>query len=349
MRRLLFLLLLLLLFSYNYAQVSPYQVGFGYGTTVYFGDLGNEKYVPLSEINQGISLTLRKQAGSYDDHFSGNYPFSFQLQATWHRIGYDETRPLIFGTKSGTDLRNFRRGLNFKNDLIGLNFQFSYTLYPMKNFALGDHHFGLYLFIGPGIFYSDPRADLFRGDISLSNRYYYWGDGTLRTAPEVSGAGDEISRDGHYETHLRDWYTEGQSAERVPGTKHEYSKLQVGFPHGGGIKFGITPDLTFQFEACFYDFITDYLDDVSGRYASSEEIAGNFENAEQQALAAYISDPSGWGTDGNPESIYTSRRGNPKKRDWINFMNVQLSFAINSKKISSYHGLKKKRGYSPKI
>lgn len=62
-------------------------------------------------------------------------------------------------------------------------------------------------------------------------------------------------------------------------------------------------------------FFTDFLDDVSDQYPTYSEINANFPNDPvKQAMALYISDPTGYGNSGYPGPA-TSRRGNPAKKD----------------------------------
>ncbi len=335
------------LFSCFQTKSQTQSVGFGTGATLYFGDLGNEKYVPLSEINHGFSLSLKQDLNHRGS--TGKFPFAIEAQAEWLRIGYDETRALLFNGTSGTDLRNFRRGLNFKNDLIGVNAEFVWTISPWSNRPISDYGLAMYFFVGTGLYYSDPRADLFRGSIDPANRYYYWDDGTLRDEPRNTEISDVVQRDGQYETHLRQWFTEGESATKQPGRRKQYSWLQMGFPHGGGFKFGLSNTLTLQYEFAFYDFpFTDYIDDVSSRYATIAEIESNFPNdPEKQVLAKYITDPSGWGSDGVNGSS-SSRRGNWRKFDWVYFMNLQLFFT-SQVKVRSYHAKHHRTWGNPKI
>lgn len=332
-RLILFTLISPFLFLSGYCQ-NRWQWGFGTGTVVYFGDLGNEKYVPLSGTHQGANIFLRRQLYNTRNRYLPATPFSMEAHATWLPIGYDETRPLWFSDAGGMKLRNFRRGLNFRNDLFGVNVRFVYSFYPWLH-SVKHSRFAIYLFAGPGIFYSNPKGDLFLGAISEANRYYYWDDGTLRDGPQSNGKGQVIHRDGIYETRLRDWFTEGQSNQPYPGRKPIYHAMQIGIPHGGGLKFGLGRHTNFQFELCFYDFLSDYIDDVSNRYATVDQIATNFPNNQTaQQLDEYITDPSGWGSDGT-DGPGTSIRGNPNKLDWLNYMNIQLVFDLNGG--GSYH------------
>ena len=75
--------------------------------------------------------------------------------------------------------------------------------------------------------------------------------------------------------------------------------------------------------------MTDYLDDVSDKYATYEQINANWpDDPEKQKLAKYISDPTGMGTNGY-EGVQTSRRGNRYKTDGYTFINLELSYKLN--------------------
>ncbi len=308
------------------AGQSAMQWHLALGNTLYFGDLGNERYFPYSEIHYGFSAGM-----SHRMKWPSAFHSLFQLEAnaTWLRIAYDETQPLPFSRASGLQLRNFLRGLNFRNDLIGGEGRVLFYL-PSFNYRPEIKQWmSIYFFAGIGLFHSNPRADLFRGAIHLANRYYQWSDGTLRNGPEGQSEAVVVQRDGKYETTLRHWLTEGQSRYRLPGQKKIYSLLQLGIPHGGGFRFVLTRETSVRLEFAFYDFLTDYLDDVSHRYATYTEIARNFPaDAERQELAKYITDPSGRGSDGF-NGPFSSPRGNPKKFDWVFFFNLRLSTKID--------------------
>ncbi|MCS6917317.1 MAG: hypothetical protein NZM08_06515 [Chitinophagales bacterium] len=310
------------------------------GNTLYFGDLGNERHFPFSEVHHGFLAGMQYAFAADRGRAS---KFALESNLTYLRIGYDETQPLLFGRVSGIDLRNFRRGLNFQNDLKGGEARLIFTLPPFRNRPDYKQRLALYFFAGAALFHSNPKADLFRGPIHPSNRYYYWNDGTLRDGPESEGHARIVSRDGVHETTLRDWYTEGQSPYRVGGQKQMYSLWQTAFPHGGGFRLYTGRFASIALEMTFYDFFfTDYLDDASHRYATYAEIERNFAGDElKQTLARYITDPSGWGSDGfnGPAS---SPRGNPKKFDWVYFMNLRYSVTLHQPHAPSYRAKTKK-------
>jgi hypothetical protein len=85
--------------------------------------------------------------------------------------------------------------------------------------------------------------------------------------------------------------------------------------------------ITLSAEFAVYYFLTDYLDDVSSRYATSSEIEKNFPNDPvKQELATYISDPTGRGTDGTLLTPPTSRRGNPKYSDMYTYISLEVAY-----------------------
>ncbi len=100
---------------------------------------------------------------------------------------------------------------------------------------------------------------------------------------------------------------------------------------GFGIRYAISKRVLLSAEYAYYSFFTDYLDDVSGSYATNDEIEANFPNdPTNQELAAYISDPSGKGTNGEP-GIFTSRRGNPAIPDAFSYISVEVSYKFKRK------------------
>ena len=44
----------------------------------------------------------------------------------------------------------------------------------------------MFFYAGVGVYYAEPKADLFQGAVDINNRYYFWNDGTTRDAPESS-------------------------------------------------------------------------------------------------------------------------------------------------------------------
>ncbi|MCB8931463.1 MAG: hypothetical protein H6535_10235 [Bacteroidia bacterium] len=119
-------------------------------------------------------------------------PFSIEARISWQRIGYDETKPI--GDKKGYQLRNYGRGLSFRTDVYGVSTHLSYTLYTNRRKPLYSQGAAMFFYVGVGVYYARPKADLFHGSIDINNRYYYWNDGTVRDQAESTGHGNVIKK-----------------------------------------------------------------------------------------------------------------------------------------------------------
>lgn len=326
MKKTITLLLALTAVTSIQAQRS-FEMGIASGVTNFFGDLGNERILQTTSARPGIAITFRNFSGNTS--LTGNLynPFSFEVRFSWHRIGYEESQPI--GDRKGFELRNYGRGIGFRNDLLGVSSHLTYTFYRNKRIPLHRQGMAMFVFGGAGVFYGKPMADLFRGKIDLNNRYYFWLDGTTRDMPEQSGYGNIIEKDGTYETDLTKWSTEkGQDNGELSGRK-KYKAVNLGFPMGFGFRMGVSKKITLSAEFGYYYFLTDFLDDVSNEYVTFEDLNRLYPNhPEKQKLALYISDPTGFGTNGYPGPA-TSIRGNPSKSDAYSFVNLEMAYKFN--------------------
>lgn len=310
------------------------DIGVSGGVVNYVGDLGNEKYFPYSSANTGAALTLRNFLNNPENSRTRYRTFDMQVRLSWHRLQYDETAPI--GDKKGPELRNYLRGIGFRNDLFGTEVGFTYNFYPNKLAPLWKPKLSFFIMAGIGVYYGKPKADLFHGAAAMENRYFYWKDGTIRDLPENDrGAGNVIEKDGNYETSLQNWKTEGQGYNREIHSKRPYDLCNVGFPVGAGIRYIYNKMFTFSAEFNYYYFLTDYLDDVSGRYATYDELKASFNDPRQYEMARYISDPSGRGTNGVIGPV-TSPRGNPSENDAFTYFSMEVSYKFTWKKKGIY-------------
>ncbi len=312
-------------FFLNASAQRTADIGFATGVVNYVGDLGNEKHFPVSSVSPGCEITIRNFLNNPAKSGLAYRPLSMEMRLSWHRLQYDETDPI--GHMEGTALRNYNRGLNFRNDLFGASVNFTYTFYKNKFIPLYKQKskWCYFLLAGVGVYHGTPKADLFRGNVNLANRYYFWDDGTVRDAePNKAGIGNIIHRDGKYETDLNKWNTEGQGNNSEIMNKKPYSTTNIGFPLGLGIRHALNKFVTFSFEIDYYYFLTDYLDDASGSYATYKELQASFPDPTNYELAKYISDPSGKGTHGTVEG--SSPRGNSKLKDSYTFVSLEVSY-----------------------
>lgn len=298
------------------------EVGVSSGVTHYYGDLGNwQGGVQWNSIRPGMAITFRDFLNNPKRYVTR--ALTAEARVSWHRIGYDESQAT--GGLSGLDLRNFRRGLNFRNDLFGVSGHMVLNMYREPYTPLFKQRFFAYAYIGLGIYYGRPKGDLFRGSQDMANRYHVWDDGTIRTAPQGDPNAQITEHDGDYETDLYDWVTEGSGNGESAQVGRPPSPWHVGVPMGIGLRYMVTKEVSVGMEFSYYTFFSDMLDNVSERYATYAEIGKAYPDSARQYMARYISDPTGWGTNGEIGK-YTSRRGNPGLPDAFSYFMFEVSY-----------------------
>ena len=111
----------LLLFSASLLAFAGYsqrnvEVGISGGVTHYYGDLGNiDGPIQWNSARPGMTITFRDFLNNKKRYVTRS--LTTEARLSWFRIGYNETSAI-----SGVDvkdLKNYRRGLSFRNDLIG--------------------------------------------------------------------------------------------------------------------------------------------------------------------------------------------------------------------------------------
>ncbi len=184
-------------------------------------------------------------------------------------------------SKSGSESQ-MRRGLDFYSDIFELSGNLEFNIFPYSVIE-GDSRFTPYGFVGFGAFKFDPRT-----------RY-----------------------EGEW-VRLQPLGTEGQGTSAFPN-KNKYSLVQLNIPFGGGVKFKLSDKIT-GFAALNWRWtFTDYIDDVSTVYVSSEILA-----AENGELAAILSNKTG-------EPVQTGdKRGGETVNDYYFTGTVGLAFALHN-------------------
>ena len=122
---------LLLVFASCIFTINSYgqrtaNVGLSGGVVNYTGDLGNEKYFPFSSASPGVAITLRNFINNPKKSHNLYPAIDAQVRLSWHRLQYDETTPI--GVKKGIQLRNYLRGIGFRNDQFGSEIDFTYNV-----------------------------------------------------------------------------------------------------------------------------------------------------------------------------------------------------------------------------
>jgi hypothetical protein len=238
--------------------------------------------------------------GGFANYF-GDLQSSPYTTAQAHLAGglglqYDLTRHfslltnLTFGKVGASDAYSPQadlraRNLSFQTDLSELNFLVEYNLLDLRS-----HKITPYVFGGIAAYHFNP--------------YAY--DSTGR------------------KVYLRPLSTEGEGLPQYPNSK-PYATTQIAIPFGGGIKFRISDQVVLAYEIDERKLFTDYLDDVSGRYADQATLLAA-KGPEAVQMAYRGAELKG----GAPYPPGGTVRGDPKKKDWYYFSGIRVIIAFNT-------------------
>jgi hypothetical protein len=114
--------------------------------------------------------------------------------------------------------------------------------------------------------------------------------------------------------------TEGQGF--FEGRK-KYPLNQLAIPFGGGLKMVLSDKINIRLEASLRKLFTDYLDDVSASFPDENELRNNYGQ-----LAVDYSFRSDELNHTLPFPDATSRRGNPKSKDFYYTFGLSISFRL---------------------
>jgi hypothetical protein len=116
--------------------------------------------------------------------------------------------------------------------------------------------------------------------------------------------------------------TEGQGLLAYPDRK-PYKLGQFAVPFGGGFKVAMSDNVRLGFELGMRKTFTDYLDDVSDKYA--DEIKLLAERGPESVDLAYRGDELPGGA---PYPGETELRGSPKSKDWFYFAGLTIGIRL---------------------
>lgn len=285
--------------AFGQSQSYQWRLRLGAGLMPYQGDLSYQipndwlgyRALPRETLPYGVHLGLeRRLNATLALGLSGQYGF-----ITANDRSLDANGDLL------PDNPNFGRSLNFRSEIAGgqllLHFRLANGWLLSKRARIAP-----YLFSGIGVSGWRVYGDLFtQGD----DRYYYWSDGSIRLAPEISSPDQipTVDQDRDFETRLDELATEASGG---------YETVALHVPMGLGVDFRLTPQLRLGLQAQANYAFTDYLDDVSGQYRS--------DFAPDEVLAPYASNPSGQTL---PADL---QRGDDRPNDWYGLLSITLSY-----------------------
>lgn len=247
-----------------------------------------------SEVGIGIGRTVYYgdlNSGFYFDKFIHNGGVSFQA---FGKIVFEDRwglkMNLLYGRVKGDDALSSSswqkmRNLSFFSDIIELSICAEYFLFEY-NPALLKYPVAPYISAGVGAFYFNPKA-----------RY--------------NGIAYALRKLG----------TEGQG---LVGYPDYYSNIALSFPFGGGLIFKLTDLLNLGIEVQLRYTTTDYLDDVSTFYVSTDVFIKN-----NKPLTAILADRTPEYLNGPFTRPTGAQRGGQRSNDFFSGFFINISYGLS--------------------
>ena len=283
----------------------PYsEVGFGAGTSTYFGDLAGYS-APL----RSLTTLPRWNVGlMYTRHFTPR--LSARASFTWARIAGDD---YSFTKSNPTGYApQFVRNLQFRNDLKEFALTGMYDLIPGGRTPRNRPKVAPYLLLGVALVAHNPMG------LTGRNRP----DGSAQQWVALQPLG-----------------TEGQGQ---PGYAKPYSLVTVSIPMGLGVRYALNESFNLAAEVRLTPTFSDYLDDVGGNYPNPNDLATplakEFSNRTLELLATRSGDSRQAGIDkisaaGQNPASFTQRGGGgriPLKDSYL-LTSFQIHYIIPAK------------------
>jgi hypothetical protein len=264
-----------------------FEFGGSMGAMNAFTDLGGRK---------GIGKKFVKDFNFKNTQFCGSIFFSavyknefaLRIEGTFGQIhAYDSILKKVASTTNG----RYERNLSFRSTISELALVAEF--HPF--YIFGDYHddhyppaVSPYLLLGVGYFHFNPQAKL--------NANY---------------------------VNLQPLSTEGEGFSEYPNVP-VYKLTQINFPVGIGARYDISAILNLRAEIVNRILLTDYLDDVSGRYIDPQAFYNHFSGTKlNQALRLNDRHKPGAVT-AHPDGI----RGRPTNNDAYITFNVKLGLTL---------------------
>lgn len=294
MKKLVFTIVFVMLFAdfadaqsfYSRRRDRSWMFSFGLGVSSYHGDLHDVVYDGLgSAVGSNLGIGLRKKFGSQ---------ISMRLDLNWYGIGGDDADNGFLagkdsdqrgGPREGQRDTRFIRNLSFQARNIEASLFFTFNLIPVNGSYTRRPVLNPYIMLGIGLTTNNPKAE------------------------------DPLTGEL---TNLRELNTEALAGVG-------YSSKALVIPIGIGVRLKATQYVDILFEAARRFTFTDYLDDVSTEFPSTQELLD----------AGRIGDPAAAERlfDRSAEAGYATRapgddRGNPEKNDAYYIFQIRLELYL---------------------
>lgn len=219
-------------------------VSFSYGVLNFLGDVQNSKL--FSSVGNAAGGVNFSTSFGRQKNFVANFSF---LRGNLSGNSYDHV--------------NLSRNLNFRTSVTSISANVEYRF---GHFIKDEALIRPYISLGLGVLNFNAKGDLVNEE---GLTYYYWSDGSIRDAPELSAVdASPIYRDFHYETDLR-------NREQKEFGLGDYSQFALGAPIGAGLHFRISTRTYFSLGVSYTYSFSDVLDNVAYEGTSIQGKKGN--------------------------------------------------------------------------
>jgi hypothetical protein len=275
------------------------SVGVNLNAMNYFGDI-----VPEADFTSLRFRSTRPNIGV--EYMYRLFPrVSVRGGFAWGRITGDDKKSA--SPNEEDNLPRFKRNLNFRNDIKELSGTLVLDLYENRGAYTRRPDFTPFGFVGVALFHHNPKT--------------YYDGGKIPT--------------GYYA--LQPLGTEGQNVSGQ-GYPSPYSKIQIAVPLGLGFRYRLDRQWDLSFEIGWRKTFTDYLDDVSGTYASKSDLLKG-SNGEKAAILSDRSNESGFATVPDPQlgiqyphvpgyGTKGDQRGDVTDDDWYIVTGIHLNYIL---------------------
>ena len=222
----------------------------------YFGDLSASEYI----FNSNLSM-VRPGIGVWAG-YKYSPRFTFRAEIFYGRLMGEDFSTFSLDDPRTSDL--YIRNLSFRNDIVELSLLARFDIFKNYREYMRRKKFNIYLLTGVAVFYHNPQGRV----------------------PEFTVDGRRFSEYGDWVA-LRPLGTEGQYSGHY--NVKPYSKIQPAWPVGGGFDFRLSERMDLSIEFAYRFLITDYLDDVSGKYVDLGALDGDLAKAMSDRSREYYS------------------------------------------------------------
>lgn len=248
----------------------------------------------------GVGLGATNYLGDLDDDFTFKYTqpgisLTAATRVTPHisvRAGYFQGRMQATDANSINASRQ-RRNLSFRSPLSELSLQLQVDFVPAMRRYNYRPRTTPYIFGGVSVFTFNPQAKLNGRWVDLQ----------------------PLGTEGQYLP------TRVNPLTNVPYPA-PYSRTQIAIPLGVGFRMRLSKRMDMEIESGFRKTFTDYLDDVSGRYAYKPDMLS------YNPTAAYMMDPP---SKNYPNGVWDINgiRGRSTQDDWYIYTCFTLSYIVD--------------------